>query len=125
MRLESIATRAGLEVTFPLDGERGASKRELGLRLGAGGDMTHLSPQLGSDGSATQLTSPRWTTELVITSGIAASIRLNQSAALGLRLFADVIPRLALYDVRIGDTTDTLLSPWHVRPGIALQLETR
>ncbi len=125
VRLESVATRAGLELTWPLDGEPDTGKRELGLRLGVGYDMTHLAPQPGSDGNATQLTSQRWTTELAITSGIIASTRLNQNAALGLRLFADVIPTLAIYDARVGTATDTLLSPWHVRPGIALQLETR
>jgi hypothetical protein len=128
VRLESVATRVGVELRWPLEtGVESAqnTQHELGVRAGLGADFTHLSPQPGSADASAALTPARWTTELVLTGGFGASTRLTRNAALGLRLFIDVLPRLAVYELAAAGGSDTLLSPWHVRPGLALELETR
>ena len=61
----------------------------------------------------------------MLTSSAGASLHLNRGTTLGARLFVDVLPSRVDYDLRIGSATDTLLSPWRVRPGIALEVETR
>jgi hypothetical protein len=125
VRLESVATRAGVELNFPLDADLEHSARELDARAGVGLDFTHISPQAGSADATVMLTPAHWTSELVLTGSVGATTRLTRNVALGLRLVVDVLPRLAVYQLDTGAGADTLVSPWHVRPGIALELETR
>ena len=125
VQLESVATRAGLELRWPVQTDFANAQHELAVRAGVGLDFTHLSPRTGSVDASAALTPSRWTTELAFTSSFRASMRVTRHAALGLALFVDILPRLAVYELRTDAGPDRLLSPWHVRPGVALEVETR
>ena len=125
VRLESIAARTGLELSWPLGADFDRAEREIELRAGVGADMTHLTPEPGTEDGSAALTATRWSTALALTSSAGASLHLNRGTSLGARLFVDVLPSRVDYDLRVGSATDTLLSPWRVRPGIALEIETR
>jgi hypothetical protein len=112
--LQAVAVRAGVECG-PLLWSR------LRVRLGAGADFVHVSPE--SSDPVAALAPAHWSTSFVA----SAALRLNLirppsgfglSAALG----ADVLPTAVRYDATVGGMTSSVFSPWRVRPGITLEL---
>ena len=112
--LYTVAARAGVECG-PLWWSR------LRVRLGAGADFVHLSPE-SSDPTA-MLTPARWSTTFVGTAALRANV-IAQPGRLWLSavLFADISPTEVRYAAAVGAATTPVFSPWRVRPGLTIEL---
>ncbi|HEY2408928.1 MAG TPA: hypothetical protein VGI10_23145 [Polyangiaceae bacterium] len=123
VRLESLELGGGLEGGLVLSA--GEARREISARLGAGAELAHSSPELGGVSVPLSLATAHWSTLGVFTSSIAAATRLGAGGKLGVRLLVDFLPRVNRYDVETLAGRASLVSPLHVRPGVALELSTR
>ena len=112
--LYTVATRAGVECG-PLWWSR------LRVRLGAGADFVHISPE-SSDPTAA-LTATRWSTTFVASAALRANVvaqpgRLWLSAV----VFADASPTEVRYAAAVDGATSPVFSPWRVQPGLTIEL---
>jgi hypothetical protein len=110
VRLETIATRLGIELGL----------QRLRLRLGAGWDFVHLSPEM----TATPLapTGARWTAPFVLEPALRAAVVHIRSCHLWLSVLADVFPTAVDYGVAdAAGNVQPVFAPWRVRPGVALE----
>jgi hypothetical protein len=123
VRLESLELGGGVEGGLVLSA--GEARREISARLGAGAELAHSSPELGGVSVPLSLATARWSTLGVFTSSIAAATHLGAGSKLGVRLLVDCLPRVNRYDVETLAGRASLVSPLHVRPGVALELSTR
>jgi len=92
------------------------------VRLGAGDDFTHLLPLSGAKDPSASLTSARWSQSLVFTAAAGASVALARRVRAGVHVSIDVLPTTVHYDVANGGSTEAIVSPRRVRPGLAVEL---
>ncbi|HEY4395448.1 MAG TPA: hypothetical protein VGP64_15360 [Polyangia bacterium] len=110
VRLETIAVRFGLELGFD----------RLRLRLGAGWDFVHLSPETTAAPLAPA--GARWTAPFVYQAALRAAVVHIRSCHLWASLFADIFPTAVDYGVAdAAGNFQPVFSPWRVRPGLALE----
>ena len=107
--LEAVATRLGLELGLP----------RWRLRLGAGWDFVHVSPETTNPSLA--LAPAHWTTAAAVQGAVRAQVARVGAAHLWVSLLADLLPTAVDYDVAVGGGLVTVFSPWRVRPGAALE----
>lgn len=111
VRFQTIAARLGIELGL----------YRLRLRLGAGWDFVHLSPQM--TGAPLAPGAARWITPFVYETSVRAAVLHVRSCHLWVNLFADIFPTAIDYGVvDAGGTFQPVFSPWRVRPGLALEL---
>jgi len=112
--LYTVAARAGVECG-PLLWSR------LRVRLGAGADFVHVSPE--SSDPAAALTPAHWSTSFVAVAALRANIlRQPRRFWMSALIFADVLPTAVRYDVALEGSSTPVFSPWRVRPGVTLEL---
>ncbi len=107
--LEAVVTRLGLEL--------GLSRWR--LRLGAGWDFVHVSPE--ATNAALALAPPHSTMSVAYQFAVRAQVARVGAAHLWVSLLADLLPTAVDYDVAVGGGLVTVFSPWRVRPGAALE----
>jgi hypothetical protein len=111
VRLQTIAARLGIELGL----------YRLRLRLGAGYDFVHLSPQM--TGAPLAPAAAHWSTQFVYETSVRAAVLHVRSCHVWLNLFADIFPTAIDYGVvDAGGTFQPVFSPWRVRPGLAVEL---
>jgi hypothetical protein len=116
--LSSLVLRAGVEVSGAL-GAEGPGGFYLGGRLGAGADLTRLSPQ-GSTGQPTYEPHPgKLSKSFVLTAAVLGSLRLAPERSVFAELSADVDPFEVHYDV-LSDHVETVIERFRVRPGASV-----
>ena len=123
VRLQTIVTRAGLLGLWHLGGAR-RSRWGVEVRLGGGADTIHLTPRPGSRDGSAALTPARWATSAAFTgaAGLVAGFGERDRFQLGVRLFADLLPIAAHYDVAVDGQSMTVVVPSRLRPGLAAEL---
>lgn len=128
VRLETIATRAGLLGLWHLGGRHlGGPRRSrwgIEVRLGGGADTIHLIPRPGTRDGSAALTPARWSTSAAFTgaAGLVAGFGESDRIRLGVRLFADLLPIAAHYDVAVDGQAMAVVVPSRLRPGLAAEL---
>jgi hypothetical protein len=128
LRLDSLATRAGVEGLWPLTKSRHRAAfvfQYLDLRVGAGADIVRLSPEAGSLDRSVALTQARWSTSLVCVGAAGISMALGGTFQVTAQLFADVFPTRVRYDLEVNGRSTPVFSPWRMRPGLALEFAVR
>jgi hypothetical protein len=116
LRLQTVAPRAGVQIRLPPG---------LDARLGIGGALAHLTPLAGTAGGAASLTTPRWSSSLLLTAALGAAVPLTRRVEIEALLFADYLPRAVDYDLTVAGQTTPVVSSFRLRPGIALELTVR
>ena len=116
IRLQTIALRAGPELLWTNPGYR------LCGRLGIGSDLVRVEPQLGSADQSVTLNPPQWTQSLVFRAVAGVQRAVGAHILLGLLASVDLQPTAVHFDLRASGTVAEVFSPWHVRPGLALEL---
>ncbi|HXN32119.1 MAG TPA: hypothetical protein VN894_09665 [Polyangiaceae bacterium] len=112
VRLDTVALRAGAEVSRALSPRLG-----LALRGGLGGDVIHIAPRRGS-AAKTSLQPERFTWGYAAQVALACTVRLDAGFALSVALIADADLDMRHYDVAVDGLTIRALTPWWVRPGL-------
>jgi hypothetical protein len=115
LRLQTVAPRAGAQVRLPPG---------LDARLGIGADLSHLTPLAGTAGGAA-LTSPRWSSSLLLTAAVGATVPVAKRMEIEALVFADFLPRAVDYNLEVGGQTTTVVSSFRLRPGIAIEVTVR
>ena len=110
VRLDAVAVRAGLEVGV----------RRLRVRLGAGADFVHVSPEAVDPSVA--LAAAHWSTSLALSGAVRAGLYRGRGFRLWGSLLADLLPTGVDYGVDDGGSLAPVFSPWRVRPGLAVDL---
>ena len=125
VQLSTITTRAGLLGLWHLGGA-GARPSRWGIeaRIGGGADTIHLTPEPGQRDSSAALTPARWATSAAFTTaaGVVAALGERRRTRLGVRVFADLLPIAAHYDVAVDGQVMTAVAPGRLRPGLAAEL---
>jgi len=116
LRLQTVAPRAGIQIRLPPG---------LDARLGVGADLSHLTPLAGTAGQTATLTAPRWSSSLLVTAAVGATVPLTRRVEIEALVFADYLPTAVDYDLTVAGQTTTLVSSFRLRPGIALELTVR
>jgi hypothetical protein len=107
--LEAVAARVGLELGL----------RRWRLRLGAGWDFVHVSPEMTN--ASLSLAPAHWSTTSSVEAAVRAQVAQMAAARLWVSLLADLHPTAVDYDVAVSGALVTVFSPWRVRPGIAFE----
>jgi hypothetical protein len=107
--LEAVIARLGLEVGL----------RRWRLRLGAGWDLVHVSPE--ATNAALALAPPHWTRSVAYQFAVRAQVAGMRHARFWVSLLADLRPTAVDYDVAVGGNLVSVFSPWRIRPGIGLE----
>jgi hypothetical protein len=110
VRLAGVAVRLGVELGL----------EHLRLRLGAGWDFVHVSPEAAS--AALAPAGARWTSALACEGAIRIALADIGSSRLWISLLGDVLPTGIDYGVDAGGRFEVVFSPWRVRPGLALEI---
>lgn len=123
VRLSAITTRAGLLGVWHL-GDARRSRWGIEVRIGSGADSIHLTPEPGTQDPTATLTRARWATSLAFTTsaGVAAALGQRGRTRLGARLYADLLPIAAHYDVAVDGQPMTVVAPGRLRPGLVAEL---
>jgi len=116
LRLQTVAPRAGIQVRLSWG---------LDARLGLGADLSHLTPLAGTAGATATLTAPRWSTSLLMTAAVGATVPVTRRIEIEALVFADFLPAAVDYDLAVGGQTTTVVSSFRLRPGIALEFTVR
>jgi hypothetical protein len=116
LRLQAVAPRAGIQMQLP---------RGLDARLGVGVDLSHLTPLPGAAAGAITLTAPRWSESLLLTAALGTTVAVTRRLELEALVFADYLPSPVDYAVSVNGTTTIVVSPFHLRPGVALAVTLR
>jgi len=128
MQLQTISACAGVEAGhlrgWPTKPERFAW-RSLFARLGAGVDFDRVSGQPGTRAVAATLSPAHWSSAVFLRAAAGTSFWLGRRVTLDVRLFADLLPTAVHYDVSVAGDVQSALSPWRVRPGLAIGLALR
>lgn len=111
--LEGVAARLGVEI----------GSRRWRLRVGAGWDFVHVSPE--AESAALALVASHWSTTLSLQGAARAAVARLGGARLWVNVLADLLPTAVDYGVAAGGSFQTVFSPWRVRPGIALEVTFR
>jgi hypothetical protein len=107
--LDAVVARLGLELGL----------WRWRLRLGAGWDFVHVSPE--TTNASLALAPAHWTTSVAVQAAVRAQVARVAPAHLWVSLLAELQPTAVDYDVAVGGTLVTVFSPWRVRPGIGLE----
>jgi hypothetical protein len=111
LRLQTITARLGIELGL----------YRLRLRLGAGWDFVHLSPEVAAAPLAPA--AARWTAPFAYETSVRAAVLRVRSCHVWLNAFADIFPTAVAYGVTDGSGAfQAVFSPWRVRPGLALEV---
>jgi hypothetical protein len=102
-----------------------ASRLKLGASLGAGADLVSFTPRAGSEPAALELAGPDQTAVFVLSLRLLLAYRLGSHFDLKSELSADFYPERLTYAVSENGVPANVLSPWRVRPGLALALTLR
>jgi hypothetical protein len=96
-----------------------------GARLGLGADLIDFSPRQGAPGSDFVLTAARQVTVAVFTPAATLALPLSQRWSATADLYADCHPTQVAFGLERDGAPERVLSPWRVRPGLALGLMLR
>lgn len=113
--------RGGVEWSHALPG----TPLYAGLRLGLGADLIDFSPRLGDAGSVFVLTAARQSTVAVFTPAFELALPLGERWSVTADFYADCYPTQVAFGLERDGTPERVLSPWRVRPGLALGLMLR
>lgn len=116
LRLQAVAPRAGVAIGWP---------HGLEARLGIGAELSHLTPLGGTAGNAIALSTPRWSADPLVTAAVGASVPLTRRVEIEVLVFADYLPTAVDYQLAVAGQSNTVVSSFRLRPGIALELSVR
>ena len=97
----------------------------VGARLGLGVDLIDFTPRGGNAESGFLLTAARQTTVAVFTPALKLAFPLHDRLTFSADLFADCYPTRVEFGLERDGAAERVLSPWRVRPGLALGLMLR
>jgi hypothetical protein len=116
LRLQTVTPRAGVQLRLPPG---------IDARLGIGAALSHLTPLAGTAGGAATLTTPRWSSSLLLTAALGAMVPLTRRMEVEALVFADYVPMAVDYDLTVAGQTTPVVSSFRLRPGVALELTVR
>jgi hypothetical protein len=97
----------------------------VGGRLGLGADLIDFSPRQGDARSGFVLTAARQATVAVFTPALKLALPFSQRWSATADFYADCHPTLVAFALEREGKPERVLSPWRVRPGLALGLMLR
>jgi hypothetical protein len=116
VRLDTAAVRVGPELDLPIS--RGAA---LAVRAGAGGDVIQVASRQGTNGGAA-LVAARTYWDFMAQFAMGARLQLPARLELEAEALVDADFVLRHYDVNVDGHLIRIVTPWRVRPGIAVAL---
>lgn len=114
MRFSTTALRASWRTSWQLD----PAPLELGLSLGAGVDLTAVSPRAVASDAEVELRPESLAAAPVLSPALIGAWRVSPALRLSVELFADVFPTRTTYDVRREDERRVVYRPDRIRPGL-------